>query len=108
MTAPKKKEYPKKIFLQIEDQWGNVSKPSELHDHECTWAENRINDSDLEYVSHKWINESPMEDIIEITQAKKGVKLVHFGIDEWKNLNYDIAKAIRKMLKGGATALNED
>ena len=41
--------YPKKIYLQIEDGEGNISKPDDLYEYEVTWSEKRINKSDIVY-----------------------------------------------------------
>ena len=48
----KKKEYPKKIYLQIEDDNETVIPPDKL-DYHATWCEDRINKTDLVYYQKK-------------------------------------------------------
>lgn len=55
MTQERLKQYPKKIYLQIEDYEGNITKPEGLHEHEVTWCEDRVNKSDIVYYRHKGV-----------------------------------------------------
>ncbi len=46
----KKLKYPIKIYLQIEDEHGDIVPPEELCDNECvTWCDKRVNKSDIVY-----------------------------------------------------------
>ena len=48
------KEYPKKIYLQIEGYYGDIVTPEDIFTEgaEVTWSIDRINDSDIVYYRH--------------------------------------------------------
>ncbi len=49
MTKQKKAKYPRKIYIQIEDEDGNIATPEELAGNEVTWCDERQNATDLVY-----------------------------------------------------------
>jgi len=94
----KLKEHPKKIYLQIETLEGDIVPPEEMHECECTWSDERVNESDIIYYRHGnnrhvelEVDEYALFSIIESTIVYKA--------EGWEKLQEAIAKNINQIVR---------
>jgi len=61
-----RKEYPNKIYLQIETCDGDKIEPKDLYDCEATWSQDRINESDLVFTRNTPSEEEIFKIIVNV------------------------------------------